>query len=177
MKCPACSNPLSTVNAGEIMVEVCKGQGGCGGLWFRKDELKKFDEPHELAGEALLDIEHNKNTEIDRKAIRHCPQCADKQELCLRWYDISNEVEIDQCLKCSGIWLDVGELEAIRGQYKSEEERRAAAEAYLNEHLNDAGQHFQESSERRLEQWEEDISLKNAMRNLFGDLLTFVTKP
>ena len=176
MKCPACSNPLSTASAGEITVNVCKGQGGCGGLWFRKDELIKFDEPHELAGESLFNIEYNKNTEIDREAIRYCPECP-KEELCIRWYDISNEVEIDQCLKCSGVWLDVGELQTIREQYKTEEERNAAAEKYLNEHLKEAEQHFNESSGKRFKQWEDDISLKNALRNLFGDLLTFVTKP
>ena len=55
MKCPVCSNLLEAMTAGDVTVDVCKG--GCGGIWFDNFELKKFDEPCESAGEALLDIE------------------------------------------------------------------------------------------------------------------------
>ena len=49
MECPACGKQLQQMTAGDVTVDVCKG--GCGGMWFDNYELKKFDEPHESAGE------------------------------------------------------------------------------------------------------------------------------
>ena len=63
MKCPACDNTLTEINISDILVDICKG--GCGGIWFDNFELEKFDEKHEHAGEALLDIERDKNITID----------------------------------------------------------------------------------------------------------------
>ena len=40
-------------------------------------ELKKVDEPHESAGQALLDIERDKNLTVDLAQKRHCPKCED----------------------------------------------------------------------------------------------------
>ena len=44
-----------------------------------------------------------------------------------RHWSVRYEVEIDECPTCGGIWLDAGELAAIRALFATEEERRAAA--------------------------------------------------
>ncbi len=54
MNCPACNNALSTINVSGIELEICSG--GCGGIWFDQFEFRKFDEPHEYAGEEIQSI-------------------------------------------------------------------------------------------------------------------------
>ena len=63
MECPACGKTLKEVTAKDIKVDVC--DGGCGGIWFDQFELQKVDEPHESAGESLLNIEREKNINIE----------------------------------------------------------------------------------------------------------------
>lgn len=40
---------------------------------------------------------------------------------------------VDECPQCAGFWLDAGELHAIRKEYASEAERKAAAEALFDQ--------------------------------------------
>jgi len=51
------------------------------------------------------------------------------------FFSVKRQVEIDECPSCGGIWLDSGELGQIRGQYRSEQERRRAAEEYFQDVL------------------------------------------
>jgi Zn-finger nucleic acid-binding protein len=44
------------------------------------------------------------------------------------FFSVRREVQVDECPKCGGVWLDYGELAAIRNQFESEEERKKAAE-------------------------------------------------
>jgi len=74
MECPACGRQLRQMNVGDIVVDVC--ENGCGGVWFDNFELEKVDEQHEAAGEALLDIERDKNVKVDRSKTKTCPKCS-----------------------------------------------------------------------------------------------------
>lgn len=132
MKCPACSNELKTVSVDGIDVDVC--HGGCGGLWFDQFEFKKFDEPHEAAGTELLDVPVNPNLQVDYESKRACPKC-DGFTMMRNTYSVKREVEIDTCAGCAGTFLDAGELNTIRGQYESEEARKAAAVAVFEDVL------------------------------------------
>ena len=130
MKCPACENELQEMTVSDITVDVCKG--GCGGIWFDNFELKKFDEPHESAGQELLDIERDENIVIDHTKKRNCPKC-NEMVMMRRFFSTKKEVEVDECPNCAGFWLDSGELEKIRNLFSSEEEKKAAAEEYLSQ--------------------------------------------
>jgi len=134
MECPACSHPLFIKEVDNIDVDICKG--GCGGLWFDNHEFRKFDEPHESAGEELLDVAVDPEVVVDYEARRNCPKC-DGFVMMRRFCSIKRHVEIDECAGCGGIWLDAGELRQIRSQYKTEEERKAAARAYFDEVFGD----------------------------------------
>ena len=48
---------------------------------------------------------------------RWCPRCP---ELVLerKWFSDKKQVEIDQCPKCGGIWLDAGEFTRIYDEIK-----------------------------------------------------------
>jgi len=123
---------LQTILAGEVSVEVCRG--GCGGLWFDNYELRKFDEPHEAAGEILLDVPRDETIQVDDTRKRNCPKC--RNVVMMRhFFSVERRVEIDECPRCAGVWLDFGELGAIRTMYASQQEREKATEAYLREVL------------------------------------------
>ena len=130
MECPACKRQLQEMTAGDVTVDVCKG--GCGGIWFDSHELKKFDEPHEEAGEVLLDVERDEGLQVDHSQRRSCPHCHDVVMM-RHFFSIKREVELDECPGCGGMWLDAGELGNIRGLYGSEEERKQAAKEYFDE--------------------------------------------
>jgi hypothetical protein len=148
MKCPACDHELTAKNVKEIEVDAC--EGGCGGVWFDNRELSKVDEPHETAGEELLDIETDPSIEVDHEKKRLCPVCPGIP-LMRHFFSIKERVEVDECPSCGGYWIDFGELAAIRRQYKTEEERRQAAEDKFAGMLSVEFAGMQARSEKRLE--------------------------
>lgn len=114
----------------DVTVDVCKG--GCGGIWFDNFEFKKFDEPHESAGEALLDIETDPNITVDHNKKLKCPKC--KNITMMRhFFSSKHKVLIDECSGCAGIWLDAGELKQIRSLFETEEQRKQAGQKYFSE--------------------------------------------
>lgn len=128
MDCPACDHTLTPTDVGGLTVDVC--EGGCAGLWFDNFELEKVDEAHESAGEALLDVEGDPSARrVDDRRF-DCPACGD----CVmhrHFFTVEREIEVDECPSCAGVWLDGGELGALRRQFESQEAREeAAAEAY-----------------------------------------------
>ncbi len=130
MECPACGNQLQQMTAEDVTVDVCKG--GCGEIWFDNFELKKFDEPHECAGEALLEIERDEGVTIDRTKRLKCPKC-DDTVMMRHFFSVKKQVEVDECPGCGGFWLDAGELGRIRSLFNTEDERSKAAEEYFSE--------------------------------------------
>ena len=132
MKCPACDRELTPIRVENMTVDACKG--GCGGVWFDRFELQKVDEPDEAAGEVLVDIETDPSIRVDSERNRICPKC-DGIVLMRHYYSVRKEIEVDECPGCAGIWIDRGELAAIRNQFDSEEDRHKAAEDYFNNTL------------------------------------------
>ena len=130
MKCPACGNVLRERTVGDVTVDVC--EGGCGGIWFDRFELKKFDEPHESAGAQLLEVERDNAVTVDHTKKRMCPKC-DNIVMMRHFFSVKKQVEVDECPGCAGFWLDTGELGKIRSLFKTEEERTKAAEEYYSE--------------------------------------------
>jgi len=148
MECPACSNPLQQMTVSDVTVDVCKG--GCGGIWFDNFEIKKFDEPHESAGQQLLDIERDENVTIDYTKRLNCPKCGDVVMM-RHFFSVKKQVQVDECPNCGGFWLDCGELGKIRKLFKTEEERHKAAEQYFNELFGDKLAAMRAEDEAKLE--------------------------
>ncbi len=156
MKCPACENILQEMTVGDVAVDVCKG--GCGGVWFDNFEIKKFDEPHESAGEALLDIERDEGLIVDHTKRLKCPKC-DDVVMMRHFFSVKKGVEVDECPGCAGFWLDAGELRKIRGLFKTEEERHEAAEEYFEEVFGDRLRAMKAESEEKLAKTRKIVSL------------------
>jgi hypothetical protein len=109
---------------GGIAVDVC--DGGCGGVWFDQRELQKVDEAHEAAGQVLLDVRQDPHARADLAARRRCPRCADVV-LMRHFTSVKREVTVDECPACAGVFLDQGELRAIRTEFATDAERKQAA--------------------------------------------------
>ena len=129
MKCPVCETSLTSVEAGSVTVGVCLG--GCGGIWFDNFELQKLDEPHELAGQMLVNIKKREDIQIDYSQRRKCPRC--NIVMMRHFFSPRRRVEVDECPSCGGFWLDAGELALIREEHQIEQERQIAQERYLAE--------------------------------------------
>ncbi len=130
MKCPACDNPLEQRIVGDVAVDVC--ENGCAGIWFDNFELEKFDEKHEAAGESLLQIERNPEISVDHSQKRQCPKC-ETQKMLKHFMSVKRQVEVDECPKCGGFWLDAGELGQIRDQFETQTDREQAAHTYFSD--------------------------------------------
>ncbi|HEV8113353.1 MAG TPA: zf-TFIIB domain-containing protein [Planctomycetota bacterium] len=112
MKCPACKRMLREKTAGDITLDMC--YGGCGGVWFDANEL---DHVSPRAAGALHSIWQLASRADDSNGPRECPRCPE-QVLDRKWFSDSLKVEIDQCPKCGGIWLDDGEFTKIHEEIK-----------------------------------------------------------
>jgi Zn-finger nucleic acid-binding protein len=121
---------MTEMTVGGVAVNACKG--GCGGLWFDAGELAKLDQPGQSAGQDLLDIPQNPQVKVDLELRRKCPRHPG-MVMMRHFSSIKRQVTVDECPKCTGLFLDPGELAEIRGEYSSDEERRRAAAAYYRE--------------------------------------------
>ncbi len=146
MKCPACGRELTSMEVGGVTVDVC--QGGCGGIWFDRYELMKFDEPHERDGEALLDVEVDPTVQVDASQRRECPRCPGIVMM-RHFFSARMAVEVDECPQCGGYWLDRGELASIR-ELGTEEERREAAQKFFDEMFGRDMEAMRQESQERL---------------------------
>ena len=130
MRCPACLNPFTQLLVGDIPIDAC--EGGCGGVWLNRFEIKKLNHLNNDDIQALLDIAKNEEVKVNTKKRRRCPKC--KTIVMLRhFFSIKKELMVDECPKCGGYWLDAGELAKIRHEFSSDQAREAAAEEYFSE--------------------------------------------
>ena len=99
-------------SAGGMTLDVC--YGGCGGIWFDATELERVDA---RAATTLHTIWQAPPGYTHLAGQRMCPRCAG-QVLERKWFSDLKKVEIDQCPKCAGIWLDAGEFTRIYEEIK-----------------------------------------------------------
>ena len=159
MKCPACGHALTQKNIDGVQLDVC--DGGCGGIWFDWFELQKFDEPHEHAGE-LLEVSWDESVQTNHSEPFYCPRCEDTVMM-RHFFSVKHEVEVDECPGCGGIWLDHGELEKIRAQFTTEEERRTAGV-----------EHFRKEYGQEFVRMEQDSQAKQQKAQRFAQALRFI---
>lgn len=123
LRCPACQKIMTKVFVPSegVNVDVCLD--GCGGIYFDNREFKYFDEQHENIDEILAAIEGKEFAKVDESLPRTCPVCGAR--MAKNYASAKKEVQIDECYSCGGKFLDNGELQKIRAQYATEEERSA----------------------------------------------------
>lgn len=124
IKCPACQKVMTKVfvpSAG-VNVDICLD--GCGGIYFDNREFKKMDEEHEDIAPILDAIKGKEFATVDDNLPRTCPACGATMHK--NFSSINREVKVDDCYTCGGKFLDNGELQKIREEFATEEERTAA---------------------------------------------------
>ena len=109
LNCPKCSTPMDSKTIGKIVVDHCPG---CSGIWFDEGELQ-----HGLAEGGREDLKKlsvatPSKTALDTKPA-NCPRCA-SEEVLLRVASPGREdLHIDACTKCGGVWYDGGEVDDL----------------------------------------------------------------
>jgi Zn-finger nucleic acid-binding protein len=112
MNCPACKSPLREKGASGMTLDIC--YGGCGGIWFDATELERVSAQSATALHSIWSVPVSN---VKRTEPRMCPRCPD-QILARKWFSDSQKVEIDQCPRCGGIWLDAGEFSQVYQEIK-----------------------------------------------------------
>jgi Zn-finger nucleic acid-binding protein len=107
--CPKCGVGMNrrevAVFGPNIDIDVCPK---CEGLWLDKGEIKKLIKNKKLTDYLTKDI----GTQSKSKLI--CPRCGGLMDI-----ETADEVEVDVCLTCNGVWLDKGELQDLEAKSKT----------------------------------------------------------
>lgn len=128
MKCPRTSEALVKRTFGDLEVDVSPG---CGGIWFDRFELSKVKHKHQELGELIVEqLRKHAKPFLDTAPRLRCPRDTDVVMM-RRYFSPKRQIEIDECPKCGGIWLDAGELEGIRDLFGSSTDRAQATEEFV----------------------------------------------
>ncbi len=126
MNCPLCRTAMKEANISGVLIDECLE---CHGLWFDNLELARLDEIQEGDGEALERLLSYPRTSDSNRGSINCPRCSAKMHS--RSYYYKSDIRIDECYGCGGVWLDAGELEEVRKNFKDQDEREAIFEQML----------------------------------------------
>ncbi len=107
MACPVCGIDMLTeeikLKGPSIVIDHCPA---CGGIWLDKGELNRM--LRSRVPERLI----NGRGGLAKWGKQVCPRCQGKMEI-----KFIMDIELDECTKCKGIWLDHGELEALEEKH------------------------------------------------------------
>lgn len=113
IRCPDCKTPTEVrrVGAGQVELDVCPT---CNGLWLEPDELGAVTQRPIFERPNLVEISRNVRAMArlpDRVVYRQCPMC--DNVMSRRNYGEVSGIIVDECMR-HGMWLDEGELDAIK---------------------------------------------------------------
>ncbi|MFW3146561.1 MAG: zf-TFIIB domain-containing protein [Thermoplasmatota archaeon] len=106
IKCPRCELYMKReeieIPGPNIVIDFCPK---CGSYWFDKGELNRYI--RDRKPDRML----RRVKGMEEWGKPECPRCGGKISL-----KFINDLEVDHCDSCGGIWLDHGELKAIQAQ-------------------------------------------------------------
>lgn len=111
-------------------------EGGCGGYWIPRATQKQLPDCAPGAGAKLLSIPRAEGVRTFRDVQHICPDCGNTM-LYRHCFSRKLDLEIDQCAKCAGFWVDVGRLADILTGDSPEETRQRQAEDYFGVLIRD----------------------------------------
>ena len=82
-----------------IIIDVCPK---CNGIWLDMGELGKLLKDRKMSNYLT------KHIGTKSRSPMICPRCANIMDI-----EKADDVEVDVCLTCGGVWLDSGELEEL----------------------------------------------------------------
>lgn len=171
MKCPRTGEELKPVVIDGIEIDVSMG---CGGVWFDRFELNKFDEIHERAGEMLIEHMKEHYKPLDKPEVRlNCPVHTDAVMM-RRYYSAKRQIEIDECPQCGGVWLDAEELDALRELFPSQEDHRKVQESFVEELMS--GGEMSKQMDAMTADTQETLDKMNKVSNVLWSIVTLGMK-
>ena len=105
-----------------IEIDTCEK---CGGIWLDENELGK------LLRDRRLNNYLSKNIGTKSRSKIICPRCGGLMDT-----QYADEIEVDTCLTCHGIWLDAGELEELK---------KKSAAGFKEDEIDKAAERYEES--------------------------------
>ncbi len=120
MNCPACNNPMITMELQDVEIDHCLK---CGGIWLDAGEMEILLEDARKA-KALLDSFRQEIAVTERP--RRCPIC-DKKMVKTLVGRSKPPVLIDTCRRGDGLWFDRGELQDVIDKAQLDENSRIQA--------------------------------------------------
>ncbi len=115
MHCPIDQEGLLSFTSQKPAIHTCPQ---CRGVWLPSLTMRKVFADHHLAGTKFGELIRGR---LIREASpdRYCVTCRRTRLMVCKF----GEIELDYCPKCNGVWLDDGELAALKrwheGQKKS----------------------------------------------------------
>jgi Zn-finger nucleic acid-binding protein len=107
--CPKCGSRTKRIEVEifgpNIFIDICPK---CRGHWLDHGELNKLLKDKKLSDYLTKEI----GTASKSKLI--CPRCGGLMDV-----ETAEDVAVDVCLSCNGVWLDAGELEELKEISKS----------------------------------------------------------
>ena len=163
IKCPACQKEMVKVfiPSEGINIDICLN--GCGGIYFDNREFTCFDEPQDNIDEITQAIEGKTFETVDKNLPRCCPVCGAK--MVKNHESAKKEILVDDCYFCGGKFLDFGELQKIRSQYDTEEER---TQDFINMIYNTIGKELKELQDERQRLRDSRSLLKKLFDKMMG---------
>lgn len=114
LECPACHKRLVKVSLQSINVVVDVCLDGCGGIYFNNREMQAVMSSPKAFEEIKKLCEGKEFKKVDETNDRVCPFCG--SDMVKNYTSYSKEVQIDECYRCGGKFLDNGELQKIKIQ-------------------------------------------------------------
>jgi len=109
--CPRCRVPLAAVVVDPELDDIealrCPR---CEGHWLEEGDLKRLEQVTEVH---WFEVRHLPPREV-QEAVLSCPRCTPERHLVKLHSARDHAVVMDACIHCRGVWLDGGELTAIR---------------------------------------------------------------
>ena len=104
IECPRCWVEMKIVEeeifGPNIDIDICPK---CNGIWLDRGELKKLIKDKEVTDYLT------KNIGLKTRSPLICPRCRNLMDL-----EKAEDVEVDVCLNCRGVWLDAKELQGLK---------------------------------------------------------------
>lgn len=111
MLCPRCQVALAPVVVDPELDDIEALQcPRCSGHWLEHEDLKRLEQVVEVH---WVEVRHIPPPDLQDAPLT-CPRCSPPRHLAKLHSERDRKVVMDACIHCQGVWLDGGELTAIR---------------------------------------------------------------
>lgn len=112
LECPHDGQPMAKESVASVVIDRCNA---CQGTWFDAKELRR------VANDKELETLATRLPHVRVVSPFRCPRCGGE---CVEGH--VDEVEVDTCTLCAGVWLDRGELTEAKRRLDADRLLRAA---------------------------------------------------